>query len=340
MKKSVKLADIAEPLGVSNVTVSKALSGQKGVSEEMREKIIALADELGYRQPSAVRRSSDDNSYNIGVLMHEKYFDKYDSFYMQIYQQINVKANLKNSFTLLEMVNNEKEKTLELPKIVQEKKVQGIIIIGRLGDRYINNLKENSKLPIVYVDFCNNKSDSDAVISDSFYGAYSLTQYLIEKGHRDIAFVGTVLSTGSITDRYLGYIKALMENGIAINDEWKIDDRYIETGKVDEDKLLKLPEHMPTAFFCNCDLVGSMLVKKLKKSGYRIPEDISVVGYDNYLYPGLCDVNLTTYEVDVKEMSRKAVSTLIKKINGEKDRTSIFIIEGHLVEKDSVKTLK
>lgn len=96
---------------------------------------------------------------------------------------------------------------------------------------------------------------------------------------------------------------------------------------------------MPTAFFCNCDLVGSVLVKKLENAGYRIPENISVVGYDNYLYPGLCDVELTTYEVDIKEMARRAVNNLLKKIKGEKYRTGIYIVEGHLVEKDSVKSI-
>ncbi|MBQ5851419.1 MAG: substrate-binding domain-containing protein [Lachnospiraceae bacterium] len=93
------------------------------------------------------------------------------------------------------------------------------------------------------------------------------------------------------------------------------------------------------AFFCNCDLVASMLIRKLQNEGYRVPEDISVVGYDNYLYPGLCNVNITTYEVDIKEMARKAVDNLIDKIKGIKGRESVSIIEGHLVEKDSVKNL-
>ena len=81
MAKAVKLADIAEQLGVSTVTVSKALSGQKGVSEAMREKIKQLADELGYKQPSAVKKEKSVKSYNIGVLVSEKYLGEYASFY-------------------------------------------------------------------------------------------------------------------------------------------------------------------------------------------------------------------------------------------------------------------
>jgi LacI family transcriptional regulator/LacI family purine nucleotide synthesis repressor len=305
----------------------------------MREKIIALADELGYKQPSVAKREAEERSYNIGVLIHERYFDKYNSFYLQIYQSVNLKAGSKGCFTLLETISSEMESDKKLPKLVSEQKVDGIIVIGRMEDSYLELLEKKAGRPLIYIDFCDCRREADAVISDSFYGAYSLTQYLVEKGHRDIAYVGTLLSTGSITDRYLGYTKCLMENGIELREEWRIDDRYLDTGKVDEVNLIQLPKQMPTAFFCNCDLVGSMLVRKLENMGYRIPEDISVVGYDNYLYPGLCDVGITTYEVDIKEMARRAVNNLLKKIKGEKYREGISIVEGHLVVKNSVKNI-
>lgn len=106
------------------------------------------------------------------------------------------------------------------------------------------------------------------------------------------------------------------------------------------DRLLQLPKEMPTAFVCNCDLTASFLIRRLHEHGYRVPEDISVVGYDNYLFPGLCDVAITTYEVDMKEMARQTVHTLIKKMAGEPYRQGICIVEGHMVTKDSVKARK
>ena len=92
MAKAVKLADIAERVGVSTVTVSKALSGQKGVSEEVREKIRSIAEELGYQQPSAARKSQNQKSYNIGILISERFLDKYESFYWQMYQAVATRA--------------------------------------------------------------------------------------------------------------------------------------------------------------------------------------------------------------------------------------------------------
>lgn len=339
MAKAVKLADIAERLSVSTVTVSKALSGQKGVSEEMREKIKRLADELGYKPPSAHRVEKVNKSYNIGVLIAERYLDKYDSFYWQMYQQVATKAVAKECFTLMEVVSAETEHNSELPKLVQEQKVDGMIVLGRLFEGYLDFLNTYAEVPLIYLDFCDEKQNTDAVISDSYYGAYRLTNYLFDMGHREIGYVGTLLATGSITDRYFGYTKSLLEHGVQINQEWVMDDRDRESGKIDVEGLMRLPKHMPTAFVCNCDLTASFLIKKLREAGYRVPEDISVAGYDNYLFPGLCDVAITTYEVDMKEMAHRAIRNLIKKISGETYRQGICIVEGHMVIKDSVKNL-
>jgi len=338
MKKDVTLSDIAEALGVSTVTVSKALSGKKGVSEEMRIKIKELADELGYKQPSAARRGNDGKSYSIGCLIHEIYLEQGDSFYLQMYRSVTMQAALKDYFTMMEIISIEQEKKQKLPKMVEEEKIDGLIIIGKIKDTYLEYLNESMKIPFIYLDFCNQRQDMDAVISDSFYGAYCLTNYLFSMGHRKIAYVGTVLSTSSITDRYLGYIKAMMEHGEEIRQEWKIDDRDLETGIVG-DKLIELPKEMPTAFFCNCDVTAYRLIHILEENGYHVPEDISVVGYDNYMLPGLANVEITSYEVDMKEMARRSVKMLIKKIRQENYRHGISIVEGHLVEKDSVKKI-
>ena len=137
-------------------------------------------------------------------------------------------------------------------------------------------------------------------------------------------------------DRYLGYRRALHHYNILYREDYLIEDRG-------EDRLFKelaLPEDMPTAFVCNNDEIACILIEKLEKMGYSVPEDISVVGYDNYLFPGLCDVAITTYEVDMKEMARQTVHTLIRKMAGEPYRQGICIVEGHMVTKDSVKARK
>lgn len=337
MAKAVKLSDIAKIVGVSTVTVSKALSGQKGVSEEVREKIRGLADEMGYKQPSSIHRAVSHKSYNIGVLIAKKYLGKYDSFYWQMYQEVTTHAVNKGCFTILEVLEGKDEEEMHLPKMIQEQKVDALIVVGSISDQYLDMLHETGRLPILYLDYYNNEENCDAVISNSYFGTYELTNYLFRMGHTKIAYVGTLLATKSITDRYFGYCKAMLEHGENVRKEWVIDDREKGSGVIDPGDMIQLPSQMPTAFVCNCDLTAFYLIKKLQQNGYRVPEDVSVVGFDNYLFPSLDGIRITTYEVDIREMARRAVHNMIQKIEDPGYKPGVFISQGRLVNKDSVK---
>ena len=338
MAKTVRLKDIADRIGVSTVTVSKALSGQKGMSEELREKINALANDMGYVPPVSRKADFTNKSYTIGVLISEHFMSEYSSFYTRMHQQVSQIAMDKGCFTMLEVISQENEDNKTIPRLLEDHKVDGVVVVGRLDEKYLRTIKETVGIPMVFLDFCNHTGDEDAVVSDSYNGAYCLTNYLFDMGHREIAYVGTRLASGAITDRYFGYAKSMMEHGVKYNADWIIEDRGPD-GVMDPVKYFRLPDKMPTAFFCNCDMAASMMIKKLKEKGYRVPEDISVVGYDNYLFPGLCDVKITTYGVDTYEMGRNAVLNLIRKISGERYRQGIMILEGHMIEGESVKRL-
>lgn len=253
-----------------------------------------------------------------------------------MYQSVATRTTAKECFTMLEVIGKAEEESSRMPKLVQERKVDGIIVIGKMMDAYLQHMNTEAGIPVIYLDYYNGREASDSVISNSYYGTYELTYYLYRMGHRKIAYVGTLLAMESITDRYFGYQKALLELGLEQKKGWVLDDRHIETGEIDTVNMLQIPKDMPTAFVCNCDLTASFLIKKLKDNGYRVPEDISVVGFDNYLYPGLSDIQITTYEVDLKEMAKKAVYNMISKISNENYKPGIHIVEGHMVLKESV----
>ena len=336
MVKSVRMSDIASALNVSTVTVSKALSGQKGVSEALREKIVKLAEEMGYQSSSASKKNNE--SYNIGVIISEMYQDYYDSFYWKMYQEVAGKAMQKQCFTMLEILSLEDERKHHPLKLVSENKVDGLIVIGKLSAEYIRYLKMEVRIPVMFLDFYDSDVSADAVISDGFYGCYLMTNYLFDHGHDSITYVGTLMATDSINDRYLGYIKSMMEHGKSQGDAHQINDRLTDNKLCDEEgnPILKLPEKIPDAFVCNCDTIAVNLVKMLEEQGLNVPEDVSVVGFDNFTIPGQTRIGITTYEVDITEMACRAVNTLIKKISGQPYRSGIQIVEGRLVEKDSV----
>lgn len=342
MAKTVRLADIGERLDVSAVTVSKALSGQKGVSEEMRQKIIKVADELGYLK--RVREQERHGGYNIGVIVAERYLQESESFYWKLYQELSQRAIARDCFMILEIVSHKDERTEELPKILQEKKVDGVIIVGAFITAYSRFLAKNIQIPLLYLDTPGTLDSCDSVVSNNMMGGYHMTNYLFKKGHRQIGFVGTRLTTTSIDDRFLGYLRSLMEHGINPRQDWIIDDRDREYGQVDIKSKFQLPEEMPTAFFCNCDLSAYVLVRKLNEAGYNVPDDISVAGFDNYvnrmdnyISETLENIGLTTYEINMKEMAKRAMHIILHKLDNASYTTGMFVLPGKFIERGSVK---
>lgn len=332
-KKKVKLEDIAEKLDVSIVTVSNALKGKKGVSSEMRERILAAAEKMGYQ--STLREKKDHNSYIIGVAVAEKYVKEFPSFYMDIYQRIAGEAVKKGHLTVLEVVTAEKE-SMERPfEPFLEKKTAGLILIGELKKEYIRALRRNYDIPIICVDYYDVYEDIDYIVADGFGGMSRMTEFLLEQGYRDLMFVGTPTATKNITDRYLGYCKALEKAGIEDAQERVLPDRDFVNGDYRID--FELPERLPEAFVCNCDKTAGILIEKLSGFGICVPDDVSVVGFDDYnaQLPG--DLKLTTYENDEKAIAQISMNMMLRRIEGGRHAAGVRIVEGSVVPGNTVK---
>jgi LacI family transcriptional regulator len=326
------MKDIAKELGISTVTVSKALSDRDGVSNELKDKIKAAAQEMGYRYNSLAKSMKEGKSYNIGVIIAERFIkDDMDAFYLKMYHNIVKALSEMNYYAIMEIVSSKKEKEPLMPDVISENKVDGVIILGQMSKDYLSVIK-NTGIPLVFLDFYDEHLDVDSIISDSYFGAYTLTNHVISMGHKDIGFVGNIFATSSFLDRYLGYYKALITNKIHVNDAWLIPDRSEDGSYID----FVLPEPMPTAFICNCDSVAYLFIRKLKKMGYKIPEQISVAGFDNYLYAALSSPRLTTVEVDMEMMAETAVHAVMNKIKGDMRSLGRKVINCNLVIRDSV----
>ena len=333
-KKAVTMSDIAKAMNDSTVTVSKALGDRDGVSAELRERIKQKATEMGYRVHAGTHGAKDGLTYNIGIIVAKHFISDASSFYWIVYRYIVELLQKQNYYGMLEVVNDHNGME-EIPNSVLDHKVDGLIVLGQLSDEYISKLISH-QLPTVFLDFYGSREDADAVLSDNFYGAYMLTSHLIENGHRRIGFLGSIGSTSSIQDRYLGYYKALLENRIPLRQDWVIGDRSNESDIFPE---FTLPQDMPTAFVCNCDETAYKLVNQLKNAGYSVPEDISVVGYDNHIYSTICNPRLTTIDVNSRVMSTEAVDIILHKIRDVNYRRGRTLVTGKLVRRESVKKL-
>ena len=334
-RKAVRLSDIAEKLGVSTVTVSNALANQRGVSEELRERIKAMATEMGYQAPGS--QAASKTAVNIGVLVQERYLGNGSSFYWRLYQELAVACAAHNCLLAFCVLKPDEEKNIEIPVMISDHRVDGLIVMGEISRAYLRKLEKEAGMPMIFLDFYAAEFDVDCVISNNFYGMYTSTRHLVKKGHKKIAYVGSVKSNSSIADRYFGDLKAVRQYGLEERADWIVEDRVTGTMEIIDPKL---PKDMPTAFVCNCDQTASMLIHELESNGYRVPEDVSVVGYDNFLFMQVCDIAITTYGVDMPEMAKAAAERIIARVKGlDKGPGRLSIISGNLIDKESVRAL-
>ncbi len=336
MKNGVKMLDIAKKLGVSVVTVSNALAGREGVSDQMRAKIRETAEVMGYK-PSNTSNSRQKIDLpkigkSAGILTSERFVGSMGTFYWELTANISNKLSSMDVLPVYECITRRNERNIVLPNTLSERKVDGVIVIGQVSRKYVEALK-NTNIPLLLVDFYDSRFNVDSVNSDSFHGGYILTDHLVENGHSRIGFIGTINATSSINDRFLGYIKCIMENRLEYRSEWLLDDRD-DTGTLFE--RIDFPKNMPTAFVCNSDETAFRVISALRAKGVRVPEDISVVGYDNYTVSDICIPAITTVEVDLEQMASVSVEIMARKLADPSYVAGRRIISGRLIIKDSV----
>lgn len=328
------MKDIAEKLNVSIVTVSKALSDKEGVGEELKEKIKELAVQMGYRYNAVAKSMKEGLSYNVGIIVPERFIGRQQSFYLTFQTHISQALESFGYYGILQILSPEDEEKLVLPRFYSEKRVDGMIVLGQINKPYIETL-QNTSTPIVFLDFYDEHSNIDSVITDSFYAAYELTNYLIKNGHKEIAFVGNIYATSSIQDRFLGYYKSLIEHHLPLNNDYIINDRNEQGEFID----IAIPEKLPTAFVCNNDEIAHNLIIKLKGIGIDVPGIVSVAGFDDDIFASISTPKITTVQVDMAEMSRVAVKVLINKISKSTREYGRLLVKAKLVIRDSVRAI-
>ncbi len=323
----VTMRDLGKRLGVSAVTISKALAGKSGVSEEMRQRIIRLADELGYVNPNAVQNK--DKGMDIGILVPERFFAG-DNFYAMFYKQLLQAITESGHFGLLELITGDMQEGLTLPNLLRSHRVDALILLGQQTEDYAR-LIAGQGLPTVALDFHCPAIPMDSVVGDSIHGAAEMTRLLIKAGHRDIGFLGNVKATSSIMERYLGFASEMLRHDLPIRPECVLPDRTDDNFVT----MPSLPAKLPTAFVCNCDVVARPFIEHLRAVGVRVPEDVSIVSYDDFNNaPGT--LPLTTYRVDTEAMCRIAIQRVTERFRGDEQPPCRIVVGGRSVLRDSV----
>lgn len=317
---------IADHLGITKVSVSKALSNRPGVSDDLRRRIVETASNMGY-----VPGQSQAEKKSYAFVVPKRYFLETDKFYNAIFYYMNNLYMKGNSTLVPVIINITREENVEKKGFYDD--FDGIFLAGELSELYINMIHSTGK-PIVAIDFYKTHLDVPYVLIDNFYIGYQVTNYLIENGHEEIGFVGNISQTSSISDRFFGYLKALQEASVSLCEEWIISNNDAKSGLYDINT--ELPSIMPTAFVCHCDMAAYFLSNTLKKSGLSVPDNISLISFDNTEISEA--YGLTSVDIDKRDIADTAIDVMDRIVQGKKHHNRNYV-STQLIIRNSVKTL-
>jgi LacI family transcriptional regulator len=338
MKHKVKISDIAMQSGVSVAAVSLALNNKPGVSKATRARILEIASELGYPLSAAAAQFKNNQLTTIGMVVKTDpdITPQANPFYSKIIVGIEDVCRRDGINLLFATLPVDKDnRPVEVPQLLFNGSVDGLLLVGTFVDKTISSMSSQRMPPIVLVDGYSDTESFDTVISDNFRAAYQAVTYLIEKGHRHIGLVGSEPNCyPSLKERRNGYLRALKENGIS--HVYTVDFNINHSHGYDETVSLLKTHPEISALFCVNDDVGSAAIRAVQDQGKRVPEDISIIGYDDTYIAVNTRPALTTMHVDTLAMGRAAVHLLSLRMDNPESARMTLTTHTTLVERESV----
>lgn len=331
--KNISQRDIAKTLGVNVSSVSRALKGQKGVSEELRQKIARMAAENGYQ--TNVRASSE--RYNttrlIGVVVPDVAFNHNS----QIIKRIESEAQKAGYLCIITDTDDRYDNEVEIVDKLLDLQVAGVIVsLSQETTDYSHLLRVKERnIPLVLFDRAADVNVTSVVINDAD-SARQATHYLIDGGARRIAFLGGSNKLKQTVDRKHGYLEALRERKIPIRKELvRCHDASFNSGLTDTLELLNLPEP-PDAIIATFGPLATSSMVAIKSHNLRIPEDVSVIGYMSDWVSDVMNPRISYVKQNPKEIGTKAFRLLLDQINGD-DRVRRMVVKTRLEIRESTR---
>lgn len=335
----VTMKDIAKELNISINAVSIALNDKPGVSDSMRLKILRTADKMGYINEKHHYLSVFSKS-NICILM-QSYYANTGYFYSIVLRSIVERAKQLGYISIL---NYFEDNQFEFPDCIIDRKVAGILVVGKISDQNLNQLK-NTGIPVVLVDYTSLGDTCDCVLTHNKQGGYLITQYVLDKGYKRVGFFGDLEYSLSFSDRFMGYKQALVNRNIAVDIESYINqysilyetEKYVLENDVHSIVSLLGKRELPEVFVCANDSNAFILLNALTLMNIKVPDQIGITGFDD---TPLCDKTipkLTTVQVQKELMGEIAVNKLIDRIHRENDVQMTQLLSTKIIERDSVK---
>jgi Transcriptional regulators len=336
--KIVTIKDVAKKAGVSVSTVSRAFNNYSDISDATREQIIKIAEEIGYKPNIVAKSLSSNRNFRLGMLIED-----YDSAGLLNPLVFEILMSFKNTISkqgyelVLLSTNTDMQKSQSLTKFFVDKQLDGTFILGlKMTDEYYKELSDIN-YPCVLFDISIQNPKLCCVGVDNVKGAFMAVEHLIKLGHKKIAFINGHKEAFISYERLDGYYLALNRYGIPIDNNLIYYSDFSEEGaEVAIEKLMQENKDI-TAVFCASDLMAVGAVNMLNNMGYTVPDDVSVVGFDDVYIAQFMIPKLTTIKQNLEKVGENAANVLMNLVNGQ--TMGRIIIEPDLVIRESTKVV-
>ena len=328
------IKDVARHAGVSISTVSHVLNETRFVSEDRATKVHDAVRALDYK-PSAVARSLKTNrTHTIGMLTASNA----NPFFAEVIHGVEASCYERGYHLVLCNSDDDLDKQASYLKTLEEKRIDGLLVMSAHSQpAFFDLLRDRCQWPLVVLDCQAPGLEADIIMEDPEQGGYEATRYLLEQGHQSVGCISGPGDLSPSCQRLAGYYRALEDVNIPVKDGWVVEGRLTaESGYQAATGMLDNGEP-PSALFVGNDIMAMGVICALQTRGYRVPDDVSVIGYDDIELAAYTSPPLTTIHQPKGELGRLAADTLIDRIENPQRQRVVRTLRSTLVERQSVK---
>jgi DNA-binding LacI/PurR family transcriptional regulator len=332
--KSRTIYDVAEKAGVSIATVSKVINNTGRISDKTRKKVISVIDELNYYPSFVASALTGKRTQTLGLLMP----NLANPFYAELARGMEDRAEEQNYSIVMCSTDYKAEKEQKYVSLLVRKRVDGFIITA--GFNNVDLIKEliEHKIPIVLINYNIARASLNSVSVDDYAGGYQAVAHLAELGHKRIAMIAETVQSSA--ERIRGYKGALKHFELVYDEKLYTEAKAtVENGRKETEKLLAL-EEPPTAIFAFNDILAIGAIEAVRKLGLSVPEDISIIGFDNTILSKYCSPSLTTMSQPLDEIGHQAVDLLVEEIESRKTQKQRIMLSAELIIRESTGPMK
>lgn len=330
--KNVGVREISRKTGFSPATVSNALNHKRSVNKETAKIIKRAALELGYHRPGKLNQVRFVLARKNGKILDE------GTFHPGVIEGVERQASangLQTAFTTIELANC--EAAARQAYDITHEAGSGVVLLGTEMAEDDYNLFKDPVVPFVVVDGWSDHLFFECLVTSNETSSFRAVSYLIKMGHREIGYIAGGYRIKNFPLRERGFRRALREAGLTANPDFRVEvGTTVESAHAAMRAWLATRPVLPTAFFVENDIMALGCMRAMTEFGIKIPDDVSMFGFDDLTFASIANPPLSTMRVPTRELGELAVTTLIDRINNPRTFTSVTHLSTEFVERQSV----